>query len=118
MKVEIAKTEEERALGLMFRKHLEKGSGMIFIFPKDDYWGFWMKNTYIPLDLLWLDKEGKVVDFVEEAQPHPGENPPTFRPVSPARFVLEANAGFVKANGISRGSFAQCIGFFSAKELK
>lgn len=118
LKVEIAKNDAERSRGLMFRTALGRDRGMVFIFSHDDYWGFWMKNTLIPLDIIWLDKNGKIVDMVDNARPYPGENPPTFRPVYPARFVLEANNGFIKESGASIGSFAQCIGFSSGKELK
>jgi len=106
LKVELAVTEEQRARGLMHRLSLAKNHGMFFIFPNDDRWSFWMKNTRIPLDIIWLDKNKIVVDIAKGAQPSPSENPPVFKSVFPARFVLEANAGFVQENGIRIGDEA------------
>lgn len=100
LRVELAKTEAQRAKGLMFRSSLREDQGMLFVFPRDDYWGFWMKNTLIPLDIIWLDKDRRVVDRVENAQPFPGVQPPTFRPVYPAKYAVEASAGFVKKNNV------------------
>jgi uncharacterized membrane protein (UPF0127 family) len=105
--LELAKTESQRAQGLMFRRTFAQDRGMLFIFPRDDMWGFWMKNTLIPLDIIWLDKDKKVVDMVERAQPFGGDNPPTFRPVYRSRYCLEVNAGFVKKNDIKVGDQAR-----------
>ncbi len=116
--IEIARTQEERAKGLMFRNKLADDRGMLFVFEEDDRWGFWMKNTLIPLDIIWINRGGKVVDIVEGARPFPGDNPPTFRPVSKARYVLEANSGFAKKNSIKVGDSIQFDWIFIPKELK
>ncbi|HAJ57827.1 MAG TPA: hypothetical protein DCL35_08745 [Candidatus Omnitrophica bacterium] len=116
--IELAHTEQQRQKGLMFRPSLPEDRGMLFIFPRDDIWGFWMKNTLISLDIIWIDKNRRVVDMVEGAMPFTGENPPTFRPVLRSRYVLEANSGFVKTNGIKIGDKARFRWIFLPKELK
>ncbi len=115
--VELAATQEERARGLMFRKHLSPARGMLFIFSKDDFWPFWMKNTLIPLDIIWLDKDKKIVDMVVNAQPALGDDPYSFKPVARARYVLEANAGFVEKNKISIGDEARFDWIFLSGKL-
>ncbi len=107
LNVEIADDAFERAQGLMNRVSLGKSNGMLFVFQKDDYWGFWMKNTLIPLDIIWLDSNGYVVDIVESARPYLGDNPPILMPAYRSRFVLEANAGFVGNSRIKIGDRAK-----------
>jgi len=106
--VEIADTEEERTQGLMLRSQLAEGRGMLFIFPESAFWPFWMKDTYIPLDILWLNEKQEVVEIVREAQPAVGRlRPPSFGGTVPARFVLEVPAGFVERHGVKEGSRAR-----------
>ena len=99
--LEIADTDDSRARGLMLRKELPPGSGMLFIFPQDGIYSFWMKNTLLPLDMIWLDKDLQVVDiksFVPVCQSY---DCPSYTPVSQARYVLEVNAGFSAFNRIN-----------------
>lgn len=117
LRVELAVTQPERERGLMFRKDLAQQAGMLFIFPRDGTWGFWMKNTIIPLDMIWLDRQGKVVDIVRDARPVASEQPPSFRPVAAARYVLEANAGFSEKNNIHVGDRARFKWIFLPKQL-
>ncbi|MFH0877724.1 MAG: DUF192 domain-containing protein [Candidatus Omnitrophota bacterium] len=117
LKVELADTQSERQRGLMFRQQLAPQAGMLFIFPRQDMWGFWMKNTLIPLDIIWLDNQGIVVDIVRDAMPVASEEPPTFKPVAAARYVLEANAGFAQRNDIRVGDRARFKWIFSLKQL-
>jgi len=106
--VEIADTEEERAQGLMFRSHLPEGQGMFFVFPESAFWSFWMKDTYIPLDILWLNKKGEVVEVIREAPPAAGQlSPARFGGTVPARYVLEVPAGFAERHGVKEGSRAR-----------
>lgn len=89
--VEIADTEEQRARGLMFRERLAEDAGMLFVFPDEAVRTFWMKNTPLPLDMLFIGGDGRLRGCVERAEPF------TLTPRSvpqPARYVLEVNAGF------------------------
>lgn len=97
--VEIARTEEERTRGLMFRKKLSENTGMLFVYENEDFRCFWMKNTYIPLSLAYIDSDG-VIFQIEEMKPL-DEVP--VESVRPARFVLEVNQGWFRRNGIGIG---------------
>jgi len=102
--VEIADTEKEVKRGLMGRKDLPEDHGMLFIFPIEAQYSFWMKDTLIPLDLIYLDKDYKVVDIKENFQPCEEEPCDIFRPENNATFVLEVNAGFVDKYDIEEGT--------------
>lgn len=95
--IEIAQTAAERQKGLMDRNFLPSQSGMLFVFEEEKPYGFWMKNTLIPLDMIWLDSNKKVVDIAHGAQPCGEENSainkcPSYTPSTPALYVLEINA--------------------------
>lgn len=100
--VEIADTPDLRSKGLMFREHLNETEGMLFIFDSEGYWGFWMKNTLISLDMIWIDKDMKIV-HIQTAPPCREENCVTYYPPKPAKYVLEVNVGFAKNNNLSLG---------------
>ena len=102
LKLELATTPAERELGLGGRKSIPDGYGMLFVFPKDDYYGFWMKDTLVPLDMFWLDAKGQVAYYLEDVQP--STYPDVFYPPVPARYVLETRAGFGKAHAIATGT--------------
>ncbi len=89
---EVASTLEERATGLMFREKLETKTGMLFDLEEQVVTGFWMKNTFIPLDIVWIDEEKEVIG-IKTAQPCTTEVCETFDIERPARWVLEVNAG-------------------------
>lgn len=91
-KVEIARTQTERERGLMFRDKLDRNRGMFFVFDREDFYPFWMKNTLIPLDIIWLDKDYKVAYIFKNAQPC-GEECENIVPDKPAQYVLELSAG-------------------------
>lgn len=93
--VEIANTPEARQMGLMGREKLEKGEGMLFVFDRENLHGFWMKNTLIPLDVIWISADKKVVD-AQTLFPCKEEVCPGFLPKYPAQYVLEVNAGEFK----------------------
>jgi uncharacterized membrane protein (UPF0127 family) len=101
--LELAATEEERNRGLMFRSHLEDRRGMLFVFEEDGRPAFWMKNTYLSLDILFLSKEGNVVDLFEGVPPCPMEPCPRYAPRAPARYVLEVAGGFVAQHAVRKG---------------
>ena len=102
-KVEWAQTDDERRRGLMYRKHLPEGQGMLF----DQAPGraeFWMKNTLIPLDLLYFDTDGTLLEIVPDVQPCRQPDCPTYPSQSTAiRFILEINGGLADRLGIQVG---------------
>lgn len=102
-KVEIAETDEERTEGLMFREFLGKDEGMFFVFEKSGIYPFWMKNTLIPLDIVWLDEEMEIVFIKINALPCGNEICESVNPDILARYVLEVNSGMVEKNNISIG---------------
>ncbi|EBA17971.1 hypothetical protein RSK20926_19572 [Roseobacter sp. SK209-2-6] len=99
--IEIADDEKERSLGLMHREHLPRGRGMLFVFPKPQSATFWMKNTLIPLDMIFVDQQGVVVSVHENAVP--GDLTPIHGGDS-IYSVLEINGGLAARYGISPGS--------------
>ncbi len=102
--VEIADTAEEQMIGLMYRESLAEKRGMLFIFPDEKERVFWMKNTLIPLDMIFIDKDGTIVDIKENVQPCTADPCGKYPSFAPALYVLEVNAGFVQSNGIQIGN--------------
>lgn len=98
--IEIADTEAERAQGLMNRPAMRKSAGMLFIYPKPQPVAFWMKNTLIPLDMIFMDAQGRVVSVAAQARPH-DETP--IPGGSAIQYVLEINGGLAQALGIAPG---------------
>ena len=103
-RVEVADDEAERNLGLMFRESMPKSAGMLFVYPKPDKVGFWMKNTLIPLDMIFMDETGTVSRLHSNAIPH-DETP--IMGGDGILAVLEINGGMAAALGISVGSEMQ-----------
>jgi uncharacterized membrane protein (UPF0127 family) len=101
--LEVAASEKERNRGLMFRTHLEEGRGMLFVFDEPGRPSFWMKNTYLELDILFLSTEGVIVDLFEGLTPCPMDPCPQYAPGSPARYVLEVPGGFVAHHFVRKG---------------
>jgi uncharacterized membrane protein (UPF0127 family) len=101
--VELAKTDAERGKGLMYRNELDKNKGMLFIFDKEAIYPFWMKNTLIPLDMIWADSNGKVVFISQNVQPCKSLICPSVMPSAKAKYVLEINAGIAEENGLKLG---------------
>lgn len=100
--VEIADTDAERARGLMFRETLPRSAGMLFLYDSPEPLSFWMRNTFIPLDLLFLDTTGTVVTIHENAIPF--DETPLSGGADPLLAVLEINGGMVELLGIRVGS--------------
>jgi len=98
--VELATNTAERALGLMFRKELPEGHGMLFDFQTDQQVQFWMHNTYIPLDMIFIAADGRIAHVAENAKPMSDDLIPSVRPV---RAVLEVIAGTARKFGIATG---------------
>jgi len=104
VRVELARTAEERAQGLMFREHLDEDAGMLFLYDGEDIRRFWMRNTLIPLDMLFISSDNRVVGIVENAEPQTD----TGRQVAePSQYVLEVNGGFSAAHGVTAGTLVE-----------
>jgi uncharacterized membrane protein (UPF0127 family) len=98
--VEMATTDAERAQGLMNRKELPEGRGMLFDFHRDQEVGFWMKNTYISLDMIFIRSDGRIMRIAENTEPLSERLVPSTAPV---RGVLEVIAGTTRKLGIAVG---------------
>ncbi len=107
VEVELARTPAELERGLMFRERLAPGTGMLFVFPATDDHVFWMKNTFIPLDMIFLDEGGAVVGVVERAEPL-SASPRTIG--TPSRYVLEVPGGFAAGHQVRTGDRARLEG--------
>jgi uncharacterized membrane protein (UPF0127 family) len=98
--VEMAENDAERAKGLMFRKELPEGRGMLFDFQREQEVSFWMENTYIPLDMIFIRGDGRILRIVENTEPLSTRIIPSGGPV---RAVLEVIAGTARKLGIAPG---------------
>src|SRR5438046_1439286 len=99
--VDVVATEAKIEKGLMYREHLGLDSGMLFMMGSEREWSFWMRNTLIPLDMLFIGKDKKVVGIVENAEPRTE----TLRQVGkPSFYVLEVNGGWAKSYQIKAGA--------------
>lgn len=106
---EIADTPQKRAAGLMYRDHLKKDHGMMFFFDQAQEWTFWMKNTLIALDLIWMDEKKRVI-HIERNVPictRTDDSCPQYRPNDGAMYVLEIAAGTVDGLKIEKGTKLQ-----------
>jgi YVTN family beta-propeller protein len=101
--VEVTDDLEESMRGLMFRIHLPWNAGMLFPYSDEEPRTFWMKNTLIPLDMIFIDSSSKIVEIKENVPPCEQEECPTYPSVEPAQYVLEVNAGFVQEKGVKVG---------------
>ena len=101
--VEIADTREKQALGMMYRDRMEPDEGMLFIFQNEEPRSFWMKNTRIPLDILYFDKDLKMVRASLDAQPCRVTRCPSYPSVLPAMYVLELKGGTALELGVGPG---------------
>ena len=106
--LEIAKTVNERSQGLMNRNELPENRAMLFIFENEDYLNFWMKNTYIHLDILFLSKNFEILD-IQSMQPqklNSNELLPIYTSIKPAKYAIELNSGLLKKCKIEVGEIA------------
>jgi uncharacterized membrane protein (UPF0127 family) len=107
VEVEVAATPETRQRGLMWRKELAAGKGMLFLFPEQELQSFWMRNTLIPLDMIFINTEKKVVGIIERAVPESL----TSRSVGvPSQFVLEVPGGWCQSVGVTKGTTVEFEG--------
>ncbi len=96
--VELARTPEEQATGLMFRHKMDEDAGMIFLYPTPGPIAMWMKNTPLSLDMVFANKEGSILAIYENTTPY---SLATIGPVQETSHVLEINSGIVKKHGIT-----------------
>lgn len=101
--VEIPLTDESISRGLMFREHLDADRGMLFVFDRPDVYPFWMKNTLIPLDIIWINESMDVVFISRNTQPCKAVICNDIVPDKKAVYVLEINGGIADAIGLMEG---------------
>lgn len=99
--MELATNEEEHARGLMFRKQMDENKGMLFIFPNEDWRSFWMHNTLIPLDIIYVNSDRKVISICKNTKTLDDTSLPS---EAPAMYVVEINAGLCDKYGIEKGT--------------
>ena len=99
---EVADNTYKRTLGLMNRSSLADNAGMLFVFDNEEARTFWMKDTLIPLDILFIDSKMNIVD-IQTMQPCKAIMCPRYTSSSPAKYALEVNAGFAQKNGVKVG---------------
>ena len=100
---EIVDTPDAVERGLMFRESLGPNEGMLFVFEKTGFYPFWMKNTLIPLDIIWIDEAWRIVSIAASVPPCRADPCPTYPPAGDARYVVEVSAGFARTHGVARG---------------
>ncbi len=101
--VELARSQEERQRGLMYRSHLPKGHGMLFIQPEATPAAFWMKNTYLNLDILYFDRKGRLKEIFANVPPCVTPRCPLYVSQGPIKYILEINGSSAERLGISPG---------------
>lgn len=99
---EVADTESKRQLGLMFREGLPEKQGMLFVFEREDKYSFWMKNMRLSLDIIWINKDKRIVDISLNVPPCK-DSCKGFIPKEKAKYVLEVSAGFTEKNRVKIG---------------
>ena len=101
--VEIAADADTRAQGLMYRDRLREHTGMLFFFPENGVYPFWMKNTLIPLDMIWIDEQRRIVRIIPNVQPCRADPCDNTDPGVPARYVLEVADGVAAQHHLAPG---------------
>ncbi|MDD5128669.1 MAG: DUF192 domain-containing protein [Candidatus Omnitrophica bacterium] len=105
--VEVAETKQEQEKGLMYINRLASNEGMLFVYPDETRRSFYMKNTYLSLDLIWMDKEKRAVFIKRNAKPGNSDIYETVYPQEEAMYVLELNAGSADRIGLKVGDILQ-----------
>lgn len=98
--IELADDDEQRAQGLMYRKSMRDDQGMLFIMERNEQQGFWMKNTYISLDIIYVGADSTIVDIYKNAKPFSTQSMPSR---GLAKYVVEVNGGWTTKNGVAKG---------------
>jgi uncharacterized protein len=109
IQVEIANTMKKRAEGLMYREHLPKDRGMLFTFDQAQPWVFWMKNTKIPLDIIWMNDKKQIIHIARNVPicTRTDDGCPQYQPNDPAMYVLELGGGEAERLKLEKGSHLQ-----------
>lgn len=100
MLVEFAESSEEVQYGMMYRKQMDENTGMLFFMPDERPQSFWMKNTYVPLDIVYINQNLEIVNIQENAEPLSEKSLPS---LYPARYVLEVKGGYSQRHGLKPG---------------
>ena len=101
--MEVAQTDAQSERGLMYRDSMPDDHGMLFVMPYADTWAFWMHNTRIPLDIIFIDRAGKVLEIHNRA----ALDETSRGPISPAQYVIELNLGIAQKIGLQRGDIVE-----------
>jgi uncharacterized membrane protein (UPF0127 family) len=106
---EIADTTKKRAEGLMYREHLAKDRGMLFTFDQAQPWTFWMKNTRIPLDIIWMNEKKQIIHIAPNVPicTRTDDSCPQYQPNDPALYVLELGGGEAARLKLEKGTKLQ-----------
>jgi uncharacterized membrane protein (UPF0127 family) len=107
VRLEVAATDATRTKGLMFRQALAEGDGMLFVFGESTDHGFWMKNTFIPLDMIFIGDDLRVVGVHARAVP---QSTDAITVGAPSRYVLEVPGGWAERHGVARGTQVELRG--------
>lgn len=107
IKVVVADTPRLRSQGLMYKTYLPENNGMLFVFDFEDYHAFWMKNTKIPLDIIWLNSDKRIVDIEKYVTSCLSDPCPIYVPNKKAKYALELNAGWTEDNNIFIGDYVE-----------
>jgi len=105
--VELAVDDDTRAQGLMYRDHLAAGEGMLFLFPESGEYPFWMKNTRIPLDIIWIDSARRITHVKAQVPPCHVADCPSYPPNAISQYVLELAGGEAQKHGLKVGDTLQ-----------
>jgi uncharacterized membrane protein (UPF0127 family) len=103
LQVEVARTEETRTLGLMFRTALAEDRGMLFVFDRPGLYRFWMKNTLIPLDMVWMDDRKRIIHIEYQVPPCKLDPCPVYGPSAESLYVLEVISGVAAKENLRVG---------------
>lgn len=105
VRAEVASTSAQREEGLMYREEVAPGTGMLFVFDDEAIRSFWMKNTYVPLDIAYMDSSMRIVD-IQQMEPRTEE---LYESSDPAMFALEVPLGWFEEHGIREGDQAEIV---------
>lgn len=101
LRIEVAKTPEEKIKGLSGRESLDENAGLLFVYNEPGIYSIWMKDMNFPIDVVWLDEDYRIVDIAKDISPD--SFPKIFEPAEPALYILEVNSGFTDKRGVEVG---------------